>query len=94
VCVPRAQLPPLAEGEYYLMDLVGLRVYTREGVELGRVDDVIEYPTVHCLVVASEDGVREVPNLERYVLELDLHDGRVVVDHLDELEPTGPKGGR
>src|SRR5262245_26354586 len=26
VCVTRTQLPPLEEGEYYLMDLVGLRV--------------------------------------------------------------------
>lgn len=94
VCVPRAQLPPLAEGEYYLMDLVGLRAYTREGAELGRVEDVIEYPTVHCLVLTSEDGVREVPNLERYVLELDLQNARVVVDHLDEIEPAQPKGAR
>jgi 16S rRNA processing protein RimM len=94
VCVTRAQLPPLEEGEYYLMDLVGLRVFTRDGAELGRVDQVIEYPSVHCLVVASADGVREIPNLERYVLEVDMAVGRVVVDHLEEIEPTQPKDSR
>jgi len=94
VCVTRAQLPPLGEGEYYLMDLVGLRVYTRDGGELGRVDQLIAYPTVNCLVVQCDDGVREIPNLERYVLEVDMAGGRVVVDHLDEIEPTKPKGAR
>jgi 16S rRNA processing protein RimM len=90
VCVTRAQLPPLAEGEYYLMDLVGLRVCARDGSELGRVDALIEYPSVACLVVPGADGVREVPNLPRYVLEVDLPGRRVVVDHLEEIEPAQP----
>jgi 16S rRNA processing protein RimM len=94
VCVTRAQLPPLAEGEYYLMDLVGLRVFTREGHEAGCVDELIEYPSVTCLVVKGDDGVREVPNLERYVLEVDMPGRRVVVDNLGEIEPTRPKDAR
>ena len=92
VCVTRAELPVLAEGEYYLMDLVGLRVFAPDGRELGRVDELIEYPSVHCLLVHGEDGAREIPNLERYVVEVDVPGGRVVVDHLDEIEPTKPKG--
>jgi 16S rRNA processing protein RimM len=94
VCVTRAQLPPLAEGEYYLMDLVGLRVFTREGHEAGHVDELIEYPSVTCLVVKGDDGVREIPNLERYVLEVDMPTRRVVVDNLGEIEPTRPKDAR
>jgi 16S rRNA processing protein RimM len=94
VCVTRAELPALAEDEYYLMDLVGLRVCTREGREVGRVDELLEYPSVHCLVVHGEDGTREIPNLERYVVEVDFAGGRVLVDNLDEIEPSKPRGAR
>jgi 16S rRNA processing protein RimM len=94
VCVTRAELPALADGEYYLMDLVGLRVCTRDGREVGRVDELLEYPSVHCLLVHGEDGAREIPNLSRYVLEVDVAGGRVVVDHLDEIEPSKPRGAR
>src|SRR3546814_7840618 len=35
--VPRASLPPLGEGEYYHVDLVGLPVVTDAGTPAGRV---------------------------------------------------------
>jgi 16S rRNA processing protein RimM len=94
ICIERAALPPLAEGEYYLIDLVGLGVWTREGQQLGSVEDVIEYPSANCLVVRCADGLREVPDLERYVLEVDVAGGRVVVDNIAEIEPLRPREPR
>jgi hypothetical protein len=44
--------------------------------------------------VKGDDGVREIPNLERYVLEVDMSARRVVVDNLGEIEPTRPKDAR
>ncbi|WP_375288334.1 ribosome maturation factor RimM, partial [Sphingomonas sp.] len=35
--VPREALPPLADGEYYHADLIGLSVVTTEGEPVGRV---------------------------------------------------------
>ena len=35
--VPRSALPPLAEGEYYHADLIGLAVFSDEGEALGKV---------------------------------------------------------
>lgn len=91
VCVTRKELPALEEGEHYLVDLVGLTAFDAQGAELGTVTELIEYPSVNCLVVTGPEGTYEVPNLERYVLELDVDAARVVVDHLDELELTKPK---
>ncbi|WP_295526333.1 ribosome maturation factor RimM [Novosphingobium sp. Chol11] len=34
--VPRASLPPLAQGEYYHTDLIGLRAVSTSGDDLGR----------------------------------------------------------
>jgi len=87
VCVTRAALPPLEEGEYYLVDLVGLEARDAAGKPIGKVIEVIEYPSANCLAVECEDGVREVPNIERYVLEVDVPNGFVRVEHLDEIDP-------
>lgn len=100
VCVPRSALPALEEGEYYLVDLVGLEARDESGKPIGKVIDVVEYPASNCLAVECEDGVREVPELERYLLEVDVKGGYVRVTNLDELEPlkpaqpSGPKKGR
>lgn len=88
VCVPRSALPPLDAGEYYLVDLIGLEVRGTDGTKLGHVEDILEYPSVECLVILTEGVVREVPNLDRYVPEVDVAGGYVVVDHLDEIEPV------
>lgn len=37
ITVPRADLPPLGEGEYYHADLLGLPVVSTDGAEIGRV---------------------------------------------------------
>lgn len=92
VCVTRADLPQPEEGEHYLVDLVGFSVRDAQGQARGKVEDVIEYPSVVCFVVASEEGTREVPNLPRYVLEIDAQAKTIVVDNLDELELEKPKG--
>ncbi|VVT13023.1 Ribosome maturation factor RimM [Sphingomonas sp. EC-HK361] len=38
--VPRSMLPPLADGEYYHFDLIGLPAKSRDGTVLGTVVDV------------------------------------------------------
>jgi 16S rRNA processing protein RimM len=91
VCVTRAELPPPEEGEHYLVDLVGLSVRDSAGQPIGKVEEVIEYPSVVCFVVVSPEGTREIPNLPRYVLEIDGPGRVIVVDHLDELEFEQPK---
>lgn len=61
IAVGRSQLAKLAEGEYYWDDLIGLRVVNREGVGLGRVEEVLETGANDVLVV-RDDGVGEGGN--------------------------------
>ena len=88
LCVPRSLFPALEQGEYYLVDLVGLAVRNANAEVLGRVEQVIEYPSVECLLVYANEQWREVPDLPRYVLEVSIEGGYVVVDNLDELDPV------
>ncbi|RMD80470.1 MAG: 16S rRNA processing protein RimM [Gammaproteobacteria bacterium] len=80
VWVPRDRLPPTGPREHYWADLEGLEVLNREGVRLGRVARLLETGAHDVLVVRGERE-RLIPYVwDRYVLEVDLDAGRLMVD--------------
>lgn len=84
VCVPRSALPPAEDGEFYFVDLIGL-VVKHEGVEVGKVVDVVDYPSADCLRVQLEAGLIEVPVLPQWIDSVDLEAGEVRVHDLSDL---------
>jgi 16S rRNA processing protein RimM len=74
--IPRDALPPPAEGEFYVFQLVGLSVEEDGGRALGRVADVA--PGVANDVLELDSGVA-LPMVEECVLHVDLEAGRIVV---------------
>src|SRR4051812_22193760 len=56
--VPRSALPPLAEGEYYHADLIGLPAVSDEGEALGRVVLVENFGAGDVLEIERPDGKR------------------------------------
>jgi 16S rRNA processing protein RimM len=74
--IPRAELPPAGEDEYYVHELVGLRVEEEGGHVLGRVQDVV--PGVANDVLELEGGIA-LPMVEECVRAVDLEEGRIVV---------------
>lgn len=56
--VARAELPPLAEGEYYHADLIGLPVITPDGEAVGRVVSVENFGAGDVIEVERPDGRR------------------------------------
>lgn len=80
VAVPRSALPEPEPGEYYWHDLIGLTVATTEGVELGRVDHLLETGANDVLVVYGERE-RLIPWIQGQVVQsVDLASGRMIVD--------------
>jgi len=81
IAVRRSQLGSAGGGEeYYWTDLEGLRVVTESGVELGRVDHLIETGSNDVLVVKG-DRERLIPWLpEQVVRSVDLEGGLLTVD--------------
>jgi 16S rRNA processing protein RimM len=80
LAVTRDRLPAPGQGEFYWADLVGLQVVTTGGVELGRVDHMMATGANDVMVVAG-DRERLLPFVPgRFVTEVDLAGGRIVVD--------------
>ena len=56
--VPRSELPPLAEGEYYHADLVGQDAVSSTGEALGRIVEVVDYGAGDLIEIERPDGRR------------------------------------
>jgi 16S rRNA processing protein RimM len=74
--VERSALPPTAEDEYYIFELVGLTVVEETGRELGTVVTVT--PGVANDVLELDGGLA-LPMVEECVRSVDLAAGRIVV---------------
>lgn len=89
ILVNKSLLPPLAEGEYYWHQLIGLQVisvYGGSSLLLGRVAQMLETGANDVVVVhpcegSIDDSERLVPYVpEQYVVKVDLHAGELHVD--------------
>jgi 16S rRNA processing protein RimM len=76
LAVPRSELPPPEEGEYYAFQLVGLEVEEEGGRALGRVGAV--QPGIANDVLELDSGAA-LPLVDACVLDVDLERGRIVV---------------
>lgn len=87
IAVDAEQLPPLEDGDYYWKDLMGCRVVTTEGYELGKITDMMETGSNDVLVVRANlkdaFGAKErlIPFLDGQVIKkVDLTAQLVEVD--------------
>ena len=78
LAVPRDSLPELSaeEGEFYVFELVGLKVEQEDGRLLGRVREVLEYPANDVLEL---DSGLSLPLVEACVRSVDVEGERIVV---------------
>jgi len=78
--VPRSALPPPKPGQYYWVDLEGLRVVNTEGADFGTVSHLFS-TGANDVLVARGDRERMVPFLEPdYIVSVDFDAGCITVD--------------
>lgn len=84
--IPEDRLPALPEGEYYHFQLIGLRVETRAGEELGSIRSILETGSNDVYVVEKEGKEILIPAIEDVIVEVDLEAKKVIVDLPEGLE--------
>lgn len=78
--VDRQKEEPLEEGVYYIVDLLGLEVYTDEGKLLGKVDDIFNTGSNDIYVVKDELGKQILlPGISDVLKDVDLEKGKITV---------------
>jgi 16S rRNA processing protein RimM len=92
--LPDAELHPLADGQFYQHDLIGLMVQGLAGDELGRVTQLLATGANDVLVADGPAGEYLIPMIEDVVVRVDLSAGAIVVDLPGGLEPRPAPAGR
>jgi 16S rRNA processing protein RimM len=84
VYVKTEQLPPLAEDEFYLHELIGLGVYEEDGHYLGILIEILETGANDVYIVEDESGIETlIPATEEMILDIDLSEGKMVVGKMN-----------
>jgi 16S rRNA processing protein RimM len=89
VVIPRAEAPPLAEGEFFVADVVGLRAVTTTGRALGTVAEVLSTGANDVYVVRGDAGEVLIPAIREVVTSIDPAAGVLQVEPLPGLLPDG-----
>lgn len=77
--IDREDAIPLKEGQYFIVDLIGLDVYTDEGTLLGKVDDIYNTGANDIYVVKDELGKQILlPGIKEVIKEVKLDDKIIV----------------
>ena len=84
--VNRQDEPELEEGTYYIVDLIGLDVYSDEGNLLGKLDDVFNSGSCDIYVVKDTLGKQLLlPAISDVIKEINLDEKKIVVHLLKGL---------
>ena len=78
-----SQLAPLPDGEYYWMDIIGCDVVNVQGIELGRLESIMETGANDVFVVQDDQYSGKellIPWVESVVLDVDLGNSLITVD--------------
>lgn len=82
----RKDLGELPEGVYYIVDLIGLDVYTDAGEFLGKVDDIYSTGANDIYVVKDEMGKQKLlPGTDEVIKQTNLTEGKIIVHLIEGL---------
>lgn len=78
--LPQDELPPPAEDELYIHDLIGMRVEDASGQPVGTVAEVYELPQGLMLEMAGERKGALIPFSDEIVTSVDAEQRLIVID--------------
>ncbi len=79
--VDKSEAAPLAEGEFYTFDIIGMEVSDLNGSKLGIVAEVLKTGSNDVFVTKTEEG-REIliPALKRVIKNIDIESKIMIID--------------
>ncbi len=80
IYLPLTELPELADDEYYLHELVGMKVNDKELGNIGMVEKVIDHTTNPLLQLLHQDEEILIPLIDEFIIKVDKAIGSIEVD--------------
>lgn len=84
--INRKDLKPLEKGTYYIVDLLGLDVYTDSEELLGKLEDIFNTGSNDIYVVKDEMGKQILlPAISEVIKKIDLQNKKITIHLIDGL---------
>lgn len=84
--IDRKNAVELPENSYFIADLIGLDVYTVDGENLGKLEDIFRTGSNDVYVVKNELGKQILlPAIESVIKQIDLDGSKIIVNLLEGL---------
>lgn len=78
--VNRDEEEPLEEGRYYIVDMLGIEVYTDEGKKLGILDDIFNTGSNDVYVIKDELGKQILlPAIKEVIKQVNIENKNMIV---------------
>lgn len=86
ILIERCDAVELEEDEYFIADMIGMAVETKDGKEFGTLKDVIETGANDVYVIDSaEHGEVLVPAIKECILDVNIEEGKMKIHLMDGL---------
>ena len=85
VLIDHSELPPLEEDEYYWQDILGMRVISEQGEDVGTIKEIV--PTGSNDVYVVQKGAQEflIPATQDVIMSIDIEGRTMVIRPLEGL---------
>jgi len=79
ISVPKSDLV-VEDGSYLIEDLIGCEVWTDQGENIGRVEDVNQYGSADIIEIFGKFGKWQFPFLVDVIISVDINQKKIVVN--------------
>jgi 16S rRNA processing protein RimM len=83
--IKKETLPPLKKGVFFYEQIIGLSVYSSDGIMIGKIEDILETGSNDVYIVKDKDKEYLIPAIKNVVKEIDLKEKRMVIEIIDGL---------
>jgi 16S rRNA processing protein RimM len=83
--IPMDEVVPLEEDEYFLFQLIGLKVVNQNGDVLGEISDVLETKANNVFIVRDDDREHLIPDIPEVIKEINFANKIMKIDELPGL---------
>lgn len=84
--IDREDAVDLNEDEYFIADMIGMKVCTEDGSEFGTLKDVMETGANDVYIIDSpEHGEVLIPAIKECILDVDMEEGRMTIHLMEGL---------
>lgn len=85
IYIPKEERIPLKENQFFIEDIIGSKVLSKGGENLGTVKDVLQGPGNDVLLISEDRGNWMLPMVKVFVLSVDPDKKVIIADPIEGM---------